>query len=91
MPHARCLLQSHLFAGSCRSSEPFSNTIIVFSHDDVPEVAISALVFLVVIHKLEYLLNSKIIGTGFAIRLAHVNRSDPWANGSWDPGLISRR
>ena len=40
-----------------------SNTIIVFVALTVSlQLAISALVFLVVIHKLEYLLNSKIIG-----------------------------
>lgn len=40
-----------------------SNTVIVFIGFLVsPKVAIGALVFLVVIHKLEYLLNSKIIG-----------------------------
>jgi predicted PurR-regulated permease PerM len=40
-----------------------SNTIIVFVGFLVsPKVAIGALVFLVVIHKLEYFLNSKIIG-----------------------------
>ena len=40
-----------------------SNTIIVFVALTVSlKLAISALVFLIVIHKLEYLLNSKIIG-----------------------------
>jgi predicted PurR-regulated permease PerM len=40
-----------------------SNTVIVFIGFLVsPRVAIGALVFLVVIHKLEYFLNSKIIG-----------------------------
>ena len=40
-----------------------SNTVIVFVGFQVsPRVAIGALVFLIVIHKLEYLLNSKIIG-----------------------------
>ncbi|HEX7516708.1 MAG TPA: AI-2E family transporter [Chthoniobacterales bacterium] len=40
-----------------------SNTVIVFIGFLVsPKVAIGALVFLIVIHKLEYLLNSKIIG-----------------------------
>jgi predicted PurR-regulated permease PerM len=40
-----------------------SNTVIVFIGFQVsPRVAISAFVFLVVVHKLEYLLNSKIIG-----------------------------
>jgi predicted PurR-regulated permease PerM len=40
-----------------------SNTVIVFIGFLVsPQVAIGALVFLVVIHKLEYLLNSKIVG-----------------------------
>ena len=40
-----------------------SNTVIVFLGFLVsPKVAIGALVFLIVIHKLEYLLNSKIIG-----------------------------
>ena len=40
-----------------------SNTVIVFIGFLVsPKVAIGALVFLVVVHKLEYLLNSKIIG-----------------------------
>ena len=40
-----------------------SNTVIVFVGFLVsPKVAIGALVFLIVIHKLEYLLNSKIIG-----------------------------
>lgn len=41
-----------------------SNTVIVFLGFLVsPKVAIGALVFLVVIHKLEYFLNSKIIGS----------------------------
>jgi predicted PurR-regulated permease PerM len=40
-----------------------SNTVIVFVGFLVsPKVAIGALVFLIVIHKLEYFLNSKIIG-----------------------------
>src|SRR4029079_11011854 len=40
-----------------------SNTVIVFIGFSVsPKVAIGALVFLIVIHKLEYLLNSKIVG-----------------------------
>lgn len=40
-----------------------SNTVIVFIGFSVsPQVAIGALIFLIVIHKLEYLLNSKIIG-----------------------------
>ena len=40
-----------------------SNTVIVFLGFLVsPKVAIGALIFLVVIHKLEYFLNSKIIG-----------------------------
>jgi predicted PurR-regulated permease PerM len=40
-----------------------SNTVIVFIGFLVsPKVAIGALIFLVVIHKLEYFLNSKIIG-----------------------------
>jgi predicted PurR-regulated permease PerM len=40
-----------------------SNTVIVFLGFLVsPKVAIGALIFLIVIHKLEYLLNSKIIG-----------------------------
>jgi predicted PurR-regulated permease PerM len=40
-----------------------SNTVIVFIGFTVsPKVAIGALIFLVVVHKLEYFLNSKIIG-----------------------------
>ncbi|MEY2499273.1 MAG: hypothetical protein QOD12_2829, partial [Verrucomicrobiota bacterium] len=40
-----------------------SNTVIVFIGFLVsPKVAIGALIFLVVVHKLEYFLNSKIIG-----------------------------
>jgi predicted PurR-regulated permease PerM len=40
-----------------------SNTVIVFIAFQVsPKVAIGALIFLVVVHKLEYFLNSKIIG-----------------------------
>lgn len=40
-----------------------SNTIIVgIAFTDSPQMALAALVFLVVIHKLEYFLNSKIIG-----------------------------
>ncbi len=40
-----------------------SNTVIVFiGFLASPKVAIGALVFLVVIHKVEYLLNSKIVG-----------------------------
>ena len=64
MPHAALLVAATFLCGLVPIvGNLVSNTIIVFVALTVSlKVAISALVFLVVIHKLEYLLNSKIIG-----------------------------
>src|SRR6184192_168828 len=64
MPHAALLIAVTFLCGLVPiAGNLVSNTIIVFVGLTVSlKLAISALVFLVVIHKLEYLLNSKIIG-----------------------------
>src|SRR5438874_5019252 len=64
MPHATLLIAVTFLCGLVPIvGNLVSNTIIVFIGLTVSlKLAISALVFLVVIHKLEYLLNSKIIG-----------------------------
>jgi predicted PurR-regulated permease PerM len=64
MPHAPLLIAVTFLCGLVPIvGNLVSNTIIVFVALIVSlKLAISALVFLVVIHKLEYLLNSKIIG-----------------------------
>ena len=64
MPHAPLLIAITFLCGLVPIvGNLVSNTIIVFVGLVVSvKLAISALVFLVVIHKLEYLLNSKIIG-----------------------------
>src|SRR5690242_9734413 len=64
MPHAPLLIAVTFLCGLVPIvGNLISNTIIVFVALTVSlKLAISALVFLVVIHKLEYLLNSKIIG-----------------------------
>src|SRR5205814_3721893 len=64
MPHATLLIAVTFLCGLVPIvGNLVSNTIIVFVGLTVSlKLAISALVFLVVIHKLEYLLNSKIIG-----------------------------
>jgi predicted PurR-regulated permease PerM len=64
MPHAPLLIAATFLCGLVPIvGNLVSNTIIVFVALTVSlKLAISALVFLVVIHKLEYLLNSKIIG-----------------------------
>jgi predicted PurR-regulated permease PerM len=64
MPHAPLLIAVTFLCGLVPIvGNLVSNTIIVFVALTVSvKLAISALVFLVVIHKLEYLLNSKIIG-----------------------------
>ena len=64
MPHATLLIAATFLCGLVPIvGNLLSNTIIVFVALTVSlKLAISALVFLVVIHKLEYLLNSKIIG-----------------------------
>ena len=64
MPHAPLLIVTTFLCGLVPIvGNLMSNTIIVFVALTVSlKLAISALVFLVVIHKLEYLLNSKIIG-----------------------------
>jgi predicted PurR-regulated permease PerM len=64
MPHAPLLIAVTFLCGLVPIvGNLLSNTIIVFVALTVSlKLAISALVFLVVIHKLEYLLNSKIIG-----------------------------
>jgi len=64
MPHATLLIAVTFLCGLVPIvGNLVSNTIIVFVGLIVSlKLAISALVFLVVIHKLEYLLNSKIIG-----------------------------
>ena len=64
MPHAPLLIVATFLCGLVPIvGNLVSNTIIVFVALTVSlKLAISALVFLIVIHKLEYLLNSKIIG-----------------------------
>ena len=64
MPHAPLLIAVTFLCGLVPIvGNLISNTIIVFVALTVSlKMAISALVFLIVIHKLEYLLNSKIIG-----------------------------
>ena len=64
MPHAPLLIAATFLCGLVPIvGNLVSNTIIVFVALTVSlKLAITALVFLVVIHKLEYLLNSKIIG-----------------------------
>ncbi len=64
MPHAPLLIATTFLCGLVPiAGNLVSNTIIVFVALTVSlKLAIAALVFLVVIHKLEYLLNSKIIG-----------------------------
>jgi predicted PurR-regulated permease PerM len=64
MPHAPLLIATTFLCGLVPIvGNLLSNTIIVFVALTVSlKSAISALVFLIVIHKLEYLLNSKIIG-----------------------------
>jgi len=64
MPHAPLLIAVTFLCGLVPIvGNLLSNTIIVFFALTISlKLAISALVFLVVIHKLEYLLNSKIIG-----------------------------
>jgi predicted PurR-regulated permease PerM len=64
MPHAPLLIAVTFLCGLVPIvGNLVSNTIIVFVSLTVSlKLAIGALVFLVAIHKLEYLLNSKIIG-----------------------------
>src|SRR5207247_9008700 len=64
LPHAPLLIAITFLCGLVPIvGNLISNTIIVFVALTVSlKLVISALVFLVVIHKLEYLLNSKIIG-----------------------------
>jgi predicted PurR-regulated permease PerM len=64
MPHAPLLIATTFLCGLVPiAGNLVSNTIVTFVALTVSlKLAISALVFLVVIHKLEYLLNSKIIG-----------------------------
>src|SRR6266550_3176308 len=64
MPHAPLLIAATLLCGLVPIvGNLVSNTIIVFIALTISlKLAIAALVFLVVIHKLEYFLNSKIIG-----------------------------
>lgn len=64
MPYAPLLIATTFLCGLVPiAGNLVSNSIIVFVALTVSlKLAISALVFLVVIHKLEYLLNSKIIG-----------------------------
>ena len=64
MPHAPLLIVVTFLCGLVPIvGNLVSNTIIVFVALTVSlKLAISALVFLIIIHKLEYLLNSKIIG-----------------------------
>lgn len=64
MPHAPLLIATTFLCGLVPiAGNLVSNTIIAFVALTVSlKLAISALIFLVVIHKLEYLLNSKIIG-----------------------------
>jgi predicted PurR-regulated permease PerM len=64
MPHAPLLIAVTFLCGLVPIvGNLLSNTIIVFVALTISlKMAISALIFLIVIHKLEYLLNSKIIG-----------------------------
>jgi predicted PurR-regulated permease PerM len=64
LPHAPLLIAITFLCGLVPIvGNLISNTIIVFVALTVSlKLAISAIIFLVVIHKLEYLLNSKIIG-----------------------------
>jgi predicted PurR-regulated permease PerM len=64
MPHSTLLIATTFLCGIVPIvGNLLSNTIIVFVALTMSlKLAISALVFLIVIHKLEYLLNSKIIG-----------------------------
>jgi predicted PurR-regulated permease PerM len=64
LPHATLLIAVTFLCGLVPiAGNLVSNTVIVFVALTVsPKLAISALVFLVLIHKLEYFLNSKIIG-----------------------------
>jgi predicted PurR-regulated permease PerM len=64
LPHTPLLIAATFLCGLVPIvGNLVSNTIIVFVALTVsPKLAIGALVFLVAIHKLEYLLNSKIIG-----------------------------
>ncbi len=64
LPHAMVVIGVTFFCGLLPVlGNLISNTIIVsISFTISPKMAVAALVFLVVIHKLEYLLNSKIIG-----------------------------
>src|SRR5438067_7963130 len=64
MPHAALLIAVTFLCGLVPiAGNLVSNTIIVFVGLTVSlKLAISALVFLILIHKLEYFLNSKIIG-----------------------------
>ena len=64
MPHAPLLIATTLLCGLVPiAGNLVSNTVIVFVALTVsPNLALFGLLFLVVIHKLEYFLNSKIIG-----------------------------
>jgi predicted PurR-regulated permease PerM len=64
MPHAPLLIAVTFLCGLVPIvGNLLSNTIIIFVALTISlKMAISALIFLIVIHKLEYLLNSKIIG-----------------------------
>jgi predicted PurR-regulated permease PerM len=64
LPHAVVIIGVTFFCGLLPViGNLISNTVIVaISFTISPKVALAALVFLVVIHKLEYFLNSKIIG-----------------------------
>jgi predicted PurR-regulated permease PerM len=64
LPHAMVVIGVTFFCGLLPViGNLISNTVIVsISFTISPKMAVAALVFLVVIHKLEYLLNSKIIG-----------------------------
>jgi predicted PurR-regulated permease PerM len=64
LPHAVVIIGATFFCGLLPLiGNLISNTVIVaISFTISPKMALAALVFLVVIHKLEYFLNSKIIG-----------------------------
>jgi predicted PurR-regulated permease PerM len=70
MPHAPLLIAVTFLCGLVPIvGNLLSNTIIIFVALTISlKMAISVLIFLIVIHKLEYLLNSKIIGDRIRIR-----------------------
>ncbi len=88
MPHAPLLIAITFLCGLVPIvGNLVSNTIIVFIALTISlKLAIGALVFLVLIHKLEYFLNSKIIGSPDSQpRVADVDLPDHWRKTDGDP------